>query len=98
MFQPVCVYYIAVVMNLKDIDSLSLTTTGSTPLIATLRARSSQVSIYPPFCHHKRGFLGYAKVVVAYIFGLRDAVFPIHLLGWQRNRDTALFASYYLDA
>lgn len=85
-------------MNLKDTDSLSLTTTGSTPRTATLRVRSSQVSIYPPFCHHIREFLGYANVVVAYIFGLRDAVFPIHLLGWQRNLRTALFANYYLDA
>jgi hypothetical protein len=81
-----------------DADSISLTTIGSTPLIATLRARSSQVSIYPPFCQHKRDFLGYANVVVAYIFGLRDAVLPIHQLGWQRNRRTALFANYYPDA
>ena len=91
-------HYIAVAMTPTDADSISLTTIGSTPLIATLRARSSQVSIYPPFCQHRREFLGYVNVVVAYIFGLRDVVFPIHLLGWQRNRRTALFANYYLDA
>jgi hypothetical protein len=69
-----------VVVCLQEADSFSLTTIGSILLTATQRAKSSQISICAPFCHDRKEFLNYATAVVAYSFGLRDVVFPIHRL------------------